>query len=310
MKKFQSNSLKFLIIAISIFQIFNSNLFSEKNTSILKWKENSAWFNKELSTYLLHDQDIYGKKKSISKIAIFDLDHTLLDTDLLIPIEIQKETSKEIARYVDSKCIGELAKNETPDYSVFNRSNLKNSKIIDSTYKEFSKFAEDKNSIVVVLTARSDSHNFSSIREKLAEAGWEPDHIFPIHSTFFSDLLWSSKFYKEKFKKSSNPPKGFKKSWIIASLVDFYSKQGNSIKSVSYYEDTDDYFIQANALLPNLYSKIDFNFYDVFRDKHEQANEYKLKLISHSIAGKLYSDHEFFQLGKELEYSSKDCNPK
>jgi len=291
------------LLVLSLFTPFSGVLADSILLNL--WNSEKKWITEEVIRILEVDRSIYGRQ-SPRNIAFFDLDHTLIDTDILIPIYRKDSEPKKPYRTVDSKCIGKISEDEIPDYTVFDRENLYSSRIIRATWQEWLRSVQDKDTVTVILTARSSSHNFSSIREKLALAGGEPDHIIPVNSKLFQDRIWKQERWQKASMKSSLPS-GFKKPILMAAILDAYRIAGNDIRLIRYYEDTDSYFIQSINLLTLLYPKMEQEYYDVIRTRRFfLGNSYKLVPVLSSTGRNIRKSSPLFQ-GWNEEYNSEDC---
>lgn len=272
--------MKILLFFLFIFGIHSVS----KNPYQEFWDLNKDIITKSVGAYLDNLEEVYEISYK-GNITFFDLDHTLVDTRYEIPI---RDSKNKIIKYVDSKCIPTIGKDESYDYSVFTRENLYQSNPINQVLDILKKNKKDHSTFII--TARSMSHNFTSIREYLAKYDAEPDGIFPIHSEYWEKNLFHKMILPNSWKKI---PSGLKKPIIMSGIIHYLEKSGIEVRNITFYEDTDSYLNEAFKFLPEVFPNMSFQFYDVIRIWNENETIYQLQKVG---------------FPKEDIYSSKDCN--
>lgn len=242
-----------------------------------------------------------GFRAGTEQVHIYDFDHTLADTTITIPVSTADGSDKEI----DSKCMT-LNKGDKPDFTVFTRDALRDTRPIDSTLKRFEKSVADEKTLTVVLTARSGLHNFTSIYEYMAYRAGEPDLVIPVNSEFLWKNLWGDLKLLPSQKKM---PKGVKKPLLIAAIIELAAQNNseNHISGVEYHEDSDSYYRHALLFIPERFSKTEVKWFDYYRTTG-RVNSYREMPFAYSENGRTFhADGTEFTEEEIKNYRSDDC---
>ena len=232
--------------------------------------------------------------KETTEVHVYDFDHTLADTQTLIPVR----TASGALRQMDSKCF-DVQKGERPDFEVFTEQELRRTAPIQVTLERLMKLKERPEAFVFVVTARSQEHTFLSALRFLKSRGARVDGVLALNSDFVSDHLW-------KKMGKGNLSSRLKKAFLIGGLVDLARRSGATIKLVSYHEDTDKYIRGFLELLPGLLPATRVEAFDYTRRKGPSGLVYTERLVAYAERGRLLSP-EGSPFAGLSNYNSGDC---
>ncbi len=235
--------------------------------------------------------------RDIREFDFFDFDHTLADTDTMVPVK----SSTGADRLEDSKCL-RIDKGDVPDYNVFSRQELYAAAPIPETIKRAKEYTAAADTQVAVITARGQTHTFNSIFEYTAQRGAEVDIVLPIHADLIQKALWDKMTYPSGV---DGIPSGMKKALFMAALIDLAQMRGGTIRTARYFEDTDSYFRAAMEFLPARYPAVRWEFYDIIRAGTEKHRTYTERFAGVAEKGSVHEPGG--ETLKASAYSSGDC---
>ena len=242
----------------------------------------------------------YGYNKapsSVEEVYVFDFDHTIANTETLIPVTTTDGTTDRR----DSKCFV-ITKGEKADFSVFTEKNLKKTDIIGLSEKLLKKLDKDT-SWVIVVTARSQEHTFTSALKYLKDKGLPVDGVLAVNSKLLRENLWGKLQMPELTEQI---PRGFKKALLISALLEHAKAQGASVKTVKYYEDTDKHITGYINVLPNTFPEIRSEVFDLVRSGKPNKRKYQSRFLGYGL-NKVFYSQAGFELKDLKTYSSRDC---
>ncbi|MBT3393934.1 MAG: hypothetical protein HN411_02340 [Waddliaceae bacterium] len=146
-----------------------------------------------------------------------------------------------------------------------------------------------------IITARSDDDVAAAMEDYFLNLGIDINGVFAVNNATIGDTIGYSEHHITIAQK---------KALIIEAILHLYTSHENTIKSVSFYDDNDDNLVVAMNLLPELFPKIDFSFYDVV---HEGNNIFTIHNIANAKDGILVSPEGEKLSDEDIEYHSYDA---
>ncbi len=228
-------------------------------------------------------------------LNVFDFDHTLANTTTAVPVYQSQDPDKKILRTIDSKCMVYDKKNESADFSVFEKEDtLAFAPILESVVR-FEKYINDPEQSAYVITARSAARTYTAVYEFLWKHAELPDGVIAVNSASMQERVWSRIALPQGW---SRLPSGADKPLLIAALLELSSPSGE-VKTVRYFEDTDKYFNTGAEFLAERFPGVRFEFYDYVRDKNTFTEMLALVIEN----GKILPQNGFVY----PSYDSGDC---
>ncbi len=224
------------------------------------------------------------------KLIFTDVDHTLIKSHTKLAVVHQK--TGEPFRFPDTgevlmvhnhgagEQIDEWAKTypELANYHVTYKEmgdsfELEVSETINSTVAKLRRSQREHNTPTFVVTARSADGLPEIINDYFSKRVLEFDGVFGVNNTTFT---------KDSGMEGLSGP--IKKALTMALLTELYSPNNGKVSEVSYYEDHDENLSKAMQLLPLMFPRIKFSFYDIL---HKGQDVFEGHLVAQSHAGKL-----------------------
>ncbi|MBI3395316.1 MAG: hypothetical protein HY042_05740 [Spirochaetia bacterium] len=250
---------------------------------------------------VINRNSLYARPTSETKeLDFFDFDNTLADTDTDIPV---REASGAM-RQQDPKCF-DLNAGDSPDYGVFDRSEMNRSAPIPAALRRLKQYASDKSTYTAVITARGQRHTFFSLYEYLGRQGAEVGSVFPLNTEMIQKDLWDR---MQMPGGVSSIPSGMKKALIMAALIDLSHGARATPRLARYFEDTDSYLAGAMVFLPQRFPEMKFEFYDYIRTGPHGARSYEERYVAAAENGTVAPAVK--GPFDPLSYSSGDCPVK
>ena len=233
-----------------------------------------------------------------TELNIFDFDHTLADTETLLPV---KTTSGNI-ELREPKCFY-LRKGETANFEVNTREEMFKTKPIKKTFLKLKKHQRDPGASVIIITARGEVHTSDSIYRYIKKNGAEVDGILVVNTAFLRESLWEKIVFPDGIQKI---PHGMKKTLLIAALIDIAGDK-DKINLVRYREDSDKDIRGFLQFMPYAYPHIKIEAYDYIRRGEKGAFVYTEKFIARFEKSKLMTENgKIFT--EAAKYNSGDCS--
>lgn len=268
---------------------------AEKATAI--YAANADRLTAALEVVYARNMQFTPPGRSTREFDFFDFDHTLADTDTMVPVK----SSSGADRLEDSKCF-RLDKGDVPDYNVFSRQELYGAAPIPETMKRAKEYTAEPDTQVAVITARGQTHTFNSVYEYTAQRGAEVDIVLPIHTDLIQKALWDRISYPAGV---DSVPSSMKKALFMAALIDLAKMRGGNIRTARYFEDTDSYFRGAMEFLPGRYPEIRWEFFDIIRGGTEKHRTYTERFAAYGERGVVHEPGG--ETMKSSSYTSGDC---
>lgn len=296
MGKLKSFRRPVLILVVGLAATFAcSSPVRQANTRAASvYQDNKALFADTLQALFARYKEFRQPGKGITEIHVYDFDHTLADTQTMIPILSASGDRRES----DSKCF-DFRKGDKPNFEVFTEVELVKTAPIAVTVERLKKLKSQPQALVFVVTARSQEHTFQSALRYLTSRGARVDGVLALNSDFLFEKLWNP---LKKQKVASH----LKKALLIAALVDAARRNGADVRLVRYHEDTDKYIRGFFQLMPSVVPDGRAEAFDYIRRRSGKSIAYSETLVAYAEAGRFQkADGSVFE--SVLNYDSGDC---
>jgi len=297
------NFLNIFVVIIS-FMIFSQCKKSVDVKSVVSstkqlYKQNKQKFFNVFSEISKKYPQFSKLKTNVTHIYFSDFDHTLANTETRIPVK--RANGKDDS--TDSKCMV-INKGDIPDFGIFKKDALFKTKPIEVALARLKQAKKVKTNFIMVLTARSQDHTFTSAHKYLKNYNLNVDYVIAVNSKLLQKDIWKNLKFPTGMSKL---PKGMKKPLLMRAFVEYAQMKGvKNLKKITYMEDTDKYIGSYMTYMPKDLGQVQARVFDYVRGGSPNQRSYTELELGTSRDGMFYTP-----IGKIKNptwgYQSNDC---